>query len=186
MTPFQKIVKYLAIAFGAFLACNIIVGIVGVLALFTGSYDRDAVSEEWKTYEASSPVEHLEIEIGAADFSVRRGKSFLVESNLKNLTVRERNGALTVEETKRFGKAYTDSALILWIPEDAELETICIKTGAGRLTAEYLSGKTVKLELGAGEVKIDCLIATERIEINGGAGKITVSDGFLQNLEKAG
>ena len=48
---------------------------------------------------------------------------------------------------------------------------------------DQLSAGTMKFELGAGEVTIDKLIATTAIDIDGGAGRITISDGALHNLD---
>ncbi len=41
---------------------------------------------------------------------------------------------------------------------------------------------TMNLELGAGKVAIGTLIAASGVTIDGGAGKITISDGELHNL----
>ena len=183
MTTFQKVMKYLAMAFAIFLTVSIIGGILSMFGLFGGFFSGDAVTEDIKTYSVSSEIQSLEVKIYAADFTIKQGESFSVESNLKHLTVEAENGVLTIKETKKFGSTYTGAVLTLYVPADAVFEKVNITTGAGKLTVDSLSAATMNFELGAGEVSIDTLIATSDIDIGGGAGKITISGGALHNLD---
>lgn len=183
MTTLQKVIKYLAMAFAIFLAVSIIGGILGAVGLFGGFFGGDSVAEDMKTYAISSDIQSLDVTINAADFKIVQGDHFSVESNLKHLTVEDKNGVLTVKETKKFGTTYQGAVLTLYVPADTVFDKATITTGAGRLTADCLSADTVNLELGAGEVTIDTLIATTAIDMEGGAGKITVSGGALHNLD---
>lgn len=183
MTTFQKVIKYLAMAFAIFLTVSIIGGILGAVGLFGGLFDGDAVLEDAKTYTVSDNITELDIRINAANFTIKQADAFSIESNLKHLTVKENDGVLTIEENKRFGVTYTDAALILYIPAETVFEKADITTGAGRLTVDALSAGSLKLELGAGEVNIGTLTATNKADIDGGAGKITISGGTLHNLD---
>lgn len=183
MTDFQKLIKFLAIAFAAILAVGIIGGILGVIGLFGGLFEESGVLEDGKTYAVSGTVTQLEAEISAADFTIKEADSFSVESNLKNLTVTEKNGTLTIKEKQRFGSTNSDGVLVLYIPADTVFERVSITTGAGRLSADSLSAESLQLELGAGEVAVNQLTATKKADIDGGAGKITVSGGVLSNLD---
>ncbi len=183
MTTFQKTIKYLAMAFAIFLTISIIGGILSVCGLFGGFFGANTLTEDIKTYAVSSDIQSLEVNINAADFTIMQGENFSVESNLKHLTVEDKNGVLTIKETKKFGSTYTGAVLTLYIPADTAFEKLNITTGAGRLTVDLLSADTMNFELGAGEVTIDTLIATSDIDIDGGAGKISISDGALHNLD---
>lgn len=183
MNTFQKTIKYIGMAFAIFLAVSIIGGILNVVGLFVGFYDNDMVNKDMKTYTVSSDIFNLKLNINAADFTIKQGKKFSVESNLKNLSVDDKSGTLTINETKKYGRVYTGAKLILYIPADTNFETATITTGAGRLTADYLSADTIEFEFGAGEVKIDTLIANSEAHIEGGAGMMTISDGDLCNLD---
>ena len=183
MTTFQKTVKYIAMAFAIFLTVSIIGGILSMFGLFGGFFGGDAVTEDIKTYSVSSEIKSLEVKINAADFTIKQGESLYVESNLKHLTVEDKNGVLTVKETKKFAHTYTGAVLTLYVPADTVFEKANIITGAGRLTVDRLSASTMNFVLGAGEVTIDTLVATSNIDIDGGAGKITVSGGALHNLD---
>lgn len=183
MTTFQKAVKYLAMAFAIFLTVSIIGGILSMFGLFGGFFGGDAVTEDFKTYTVSSDIKSLEVKINAADFTIKQGDSFSVESNLKYLTVEDKNGVLTIRDTKKFIRTYTGAVLTLYIPADTVFDKANITTGAGRLTVDNLSADTMNFELGAGEVAIDTLVAASDVDINGGAGKITISGGALHNLD---
>ncbi len=183
MTAFQKVIKYLAMAFAVFLSVSIIGGAIGALGLFAGFFGGDAVDGDVRTYEVYSDICRLEADINAADFTIRQGEKFLVESNLKHLTVEEENGVLSIRETKKFGSVYNGALLTLYIPADTVFEKISIKTGAGRLTAGSLSSEALDLELGAGDAAIESLVVTAEASIDGGAGRITVSGGALHNLD---
>ena len=111
MTNFQKTVKYIAMAFAIFLTVSIIGGILSMFGLFGGFFGGDAVTEDIKTYSVSSEIQSLEVKINAADFTIKQGESFSVESNLKHLTVEDKNGVLTIEETRKFAHTYTGAIL---------------------------------------------------------------------------
>lgn len=183
MTTFQKVIKYLAMAFAIFLAISIIGGILGTAGLFSGLFDESGVLENAKTYTVSGNITRLEVEISAADFTIKEADAFSVESNLKNLTVTEKDGVLMIKEKQRFGTTYNGAALILHIPTETAFEKANITTGAGRLTADTLSANTLELELGAGEVNITSLTASKNADIDGGAGKITIAGGTLHDLD---
>ncbi len=183
MTAFQKIVKYVAFAFAIFLTLSILGGILGAIGLFGNLFIGDAETEEIKTYSVSSEIQILEIKINAADFRIARGDVFSVESNLKHLSVEDKNGVLSIKETKTFAHSYTGAVLNLYVPKDTVFEKINITTGAGRLTVDRLSASKINFEFGAGEATLDTLVATSEIDIEGGAGKITISGGALHNLD---
>lgn len=183
MTTFQKAIKYLAIIIAICLAISIIGGILGAVGLFDGLFNGTAVDEYSKTYAVSSDITNLDVQINAADFAIKQGDAFAVESNLKHLTVTEENGILKIKETRKFGSISKDAFLVLHIPVDATFKKVDVVTGAGKLTVDRLSAAIMNFELGAGEVSIDTLIATSDIDIDGGAGRITVSDGALHNLD---
>lgn len=183
MTTFQKVIKYLAMAFAIFLIVSIIGGILSLFGLFGGFFSGNAVADEIKTYAVSSNISDLKVEINAADFIIKQGDSFSVESNLKHLSVDDKNGVLTIKDKKSFsGSNYSGAVLTLYIPKETVFKKADITTGAGRLSIECISADTVSFELGAGEVTINTLIANSDADINGGAGMITISGGALHDL----
>ncbi len=183
MTGFQKVVRYIAIGFAALLSFSIIGGIISALGYFGGFMWGDATTEDMKTYTISSEINGLYVDINAADITVKQGDTFSVQSNLKNLTVKDDDGQLSIKETKTLFKSYNNATLIITIPAGTEFCKAELKTGAGRLTAHTLCAEVLDCEFGAGEVKIDSLSASNEADIDGGAGKITISDGSINNLD---
>ena len=183
MTTVQKVIKYLAIAFAVFLTVSIIGGILSAVGLLGGLFSGDAVLEEVKTYSVAAEIRNLDIQIHAADLYIIEGEAFSVESNLKHLKVEEKGGLLTVQETKRFTGAYNGAVLTVYVPAGTVFDKVNLTTGAGRLTVGNLSSGTLDFVLGAGDVSIDSLVATKYADIEGGAGRITVSGGALKGLD---
>ena len=187
MTTFQKVIKYLAIAFAIFLTVTIIGSIFSAIGLFGGFFTDDAVTENMKTYSVSTEIRNLDIVINAADLYIKEGEAFSVESNLKNLKVDDDNGRLTIKDltkNKLFGGySYEKAVLTIYVPTGTVFENVNLTTGAGRLTVDNMYAETIDFELGAGEVSIGALVATKSADIDGGAGRITVSGGALKNLD---
>ena len=192
MTTLQKVIKYLALAFAIFLTVSIVGGILSAVGLLGSLFsDDDAewgdVIGETKNYTVSSEISDLNIQINAADFYIKEGSGFSVESNLKNLEVDEKNGCLTLKDLTKIklngSNAYENAVLTIWVPVGTVFDNVNIKTGAGRFTVDSLSAATIGFELGAGDVTISKLIAEKSANIEGGAGRITISDGAIKNLD---
>ena len=192
MTTLQKVIKYLALAFAIFLTVSIVGGILSAVGLLGSLFsDDDAewgdVIGETKNYTVSSEISDLNIQINAADFYIKEGNSFSIESNLKNLDVDEKNGCLTLKDLTKIklngSNAYENAVLTIYVPVGTVFDNVNIKTGAGRFTVDSLSAATIGFELGAGDVTISKLIAEKSANIEGGAGRITISDGAIKNLD---
>ena len=160
----------------------VMIGMLLSVLMLAACSGEDAVLSEAKQYALTSEIRSLDIQISAADFTIEEGERFSLESNLKDLTVSERNGVLTVIEDVKHAGDYTDAMLRLCVPKGTVFEEVEITTGAARLTAEVLSANSLELELGAGKVHFGCLNAYSDIEIEGGAGEITVVGGVLNDL----
>lgn len=144
---------------------------------------EEAVLDQAKVYEIKSDIKAIEVRISAADFVIKQGNAFSVESNLKYLTVSEKNGILTILEEIKVGVSYTNPALTLYVPEGIVFENVNITTGAGKVTTDTLSAKSLKLQLGAGDVRIDSLYVTSNADIDGGTGKVTITEGAINDLD---
>ncbi|MBQ9070647.1 MAG: DUF4097 family beta strand repeat protein [Clostridia bacterium] len=182
MTRTQRIIKYVALALAIIIIIGIIGAIVSAVALVFGIFGK-AVDEETTLYTVSDGITDIEIEIPAADFEIKTGAAFSIESNLKYLRVEEVGSTLKAKEKSGSGRNYDDAVFVLTIPEGKVFESADVTTGAGRFTVETLSAKRFDLELGAGEVNIRELNALQEADIAGGAGKVTISGGTLNNLE---
>ncbi len=182
MSMQQKIIKYIALALAIGLAVSIIGGIFGVIGLFGGFFGNDAVTEEMMFYGVSTDICSLDIEINAADITIKEGDTFSVESNLKHLRVKEKACCLNIVQTEKLIGSHDGAVLIITVPAGT-VDSIHLKTGAGNFTAENLTAETINFEFGAGEVSIGTLTATESAIIEGGAGRITISGGEMHDLD---
>ena len=142
---------------------------------------QDVVLDEAKTYEITSEIHSLDIRISAADFKIQHGDEISVESNLKYLSVSEKDGVLTiVDEEKNYNDS--DAMLTLYVPNDMVFDEVDITTGAAKMTVGTLSANSLKLKLGAGDVQIESLNASSDADIEGGVGQITIASGTLNDL----
>lgn len=182
MSTQQKVIKYVAIALAVWLTVSIIGGILGALGIFGAFFGNDIVSDETTVYSVSGDIRSLDIEINAADITVKEGDSFSVESNLKKLRVEGKDSCLNIVQTGKF-RGSSDGALLTVTIPSGMLDSIDLKTGAGRFTAKTLTAETVRFEFGAGDVIIEALTATGSAHIEGGAGRITISGGALHDLD---
>ena len=184
MTSAQRIIKICAIALAILLALGIIASLLSALFALAGWLDNDSITGEMKQYPLQETVTSLELELSAARLEILTGEELTVESNLLDLTVREKNGKLSVIEKKRPRFVnQTDAVVKLTLPETFVAEEVEITAGAGSVQIAALTAKTLEMELGAGQLEIDTLCVTESGSIEGGAGQITIRGGELSNLD---
>lgn len=183
MTKFQKVIKRFAIAFAIFLSVAIICALLGLVGFFGNLFENEAVLEDLASYSVTAEIHNLKIEINAADLQIKEGEKFFVESNLKHLKVEEKGNTLLIKENRKIFGTYRGAVLTVYVPAGMVFNSIELTTGAGRLTTERLSAGTVDFEFGAGDVNIASLAATRAADIEGGAGRITILGGTLNNLE---
>ncbi len=186
MTTGQKVIKYCAIAFAVFLIVSIVAAVTGAVAgvsYWFGDRKGEA-SGKMQTHNIGEKITALDIDIGAAELTVATGDSLSVESDSKDVTVRTENGTLIIQEESRwhlFGSRH--AAVRLTLPKDAEFASIKLNTGAGRVSVDTLTADDISLNLGAGEVRIGTLNAGKRVEIDSGAGQLTVGGGEMNDAD---
>ena len=137
------------------------------------------------TYEITSDIHSLYIQINAADFKIELGDEFSVESNLKYLSVSEKDGVLTITDEAKSSSNYSNAVLTLYVPNDIVFDDVDITTGAAKLTVDALSTNSLELKLGAGDVRFESLHTFLAADIKGGAGQITIASGTLNDLTLA-
>lgn len=183
MTNLQRLIKYGAIALAAILIVTIFGTALRLLSLMGHIAEGDAVAEEMTAYSVTQELTSLKMELPGADLTVRQGDRLCVESNLKNLTVQEKNGTLIIQEKDSFAFDYTGASLILTLPAELRFAQAELELGAGRVTVERLSAENLKLKFGTGDVRISLLEGTEHTDIECGVGNVTISGGTLRDLE---
>ena len=161
----------------------IVTAVVFLLLLTLASCaTENIVLNDSQAYEITSDIHSLDIQINAADFKIKHGDAFSVESNLKYLSVSEKNGVLTIVDEAKSSSNYSNAILTLYVPNGIVFDDVHITTGAAKLTVDTLSANSLDLKLGAGDVRFESLNASSNADIKGGAGQITIVSGTLNDL----
>ena len=184
MTTFQKIIKYLAMAFAIFLSISIITGICSALLTVTYIFSGNASDEMTHEYDITNTITSLSVNISAAELEIKTGDKFNVETNHKYLKCEEKDDVLKISETRKLFASYPKGMkVILTIPKESVFDYVDISTGAGSVTIDELSSNILDIDIGAGELNAQRLDALYKSEIDGGAGSITINGGRLNNAD---
>lgn len=196
MTTAQKIIKYFAIAFAIFLIVSIISLILfgvyalsGVLGLKNNS--KIDVSSNMQTVDIGNKgnilnltdITSLDIEVKYTNLIIKNGDTFHYETNNDNIIYKENHNTIKIEEKGKWLFSDTESNLIIYIPENFDLNKINIEAGAGKVEIENLNVDNLDLELGAGEASISNLNIRNNTKLEGGAGRLNILDGNINNLD---
>lgn len=185
MKPWQKLVKYGAIAFAVIVIVNICVWALTAIG-FIFRLSSSGTSDEVKSYEFSADIEELEFDITAAAVTIRAEDcdKITVNTNLKNLTAKENGGKLTIKEKQRFITVTESDAFIEIIyPADLVFDKVDIDSGAGSLEIASMNTVKLDLDLGAGETVLTTIEVTGEADIDGGAGSLTMRKANITDLD---
>ena len=194
MSELQKVIKYCAMGFAAFLAFSIITGIItGILALsgnFTGAGSGNTVNVT-KSFE---DVKSLSADNGIGNFTIKVGYNDKIEVVAENVSdnfkvEKSFSGNLEVKSTfdfwnffNRAGKQNGQAKVTIYIPKDLILENVEINAGAGNVNIEALSTKKLKIDAGAGNIDGKNIMASE-VKLDGGVGEITLEQVDLTKVD---
>ena len=191
MTTAQKVIKYIALGFAAFLIVTII------SAILSGGYallrefglihvDKNIVTEELKVISSEvKEISTLKIDLSCTNLDVKIGDNFKVETNNSKITFTNDNGSVKIkEENRNWLNNNKESNLIIYIPRDMiAIDETKIETGAGKINIEKLNTQSLYLELGAGDVYIKNLTVTKEAKIDGGLGRTELKSCEINNLK---
>ena len=196
MKPFQKVIKYGAMAFAIYLAVMIISIIVfGVTAIFGIGAGIEAISNNSNNSELISytqeynDIESLDIDLSKSRLEIKTGNSFKIEfiNVSKDLSTKLNNSdnELKIEDEtlKLFENINSDSKVIVYIPSDYELRNV--KLDLVGVSGAYIEGfKTEKLDVdvGAGKYEINN-VQSVNAEIDCGAGETYINNSTFDNLD---
>lgn len=184
MNTFQKVIKYLAIAFAILLTVGILTSIVGIVSGVFSIFEEDEgtvidYSMDFKDIEA------LDINHNIGKLSVKIGNTFRVEAS--NVSDRFRaeavKGTLVIEEPDiisrflwfDFGSKNRKSIITVYVPEDFIAKRINIDSGVGNVILENLTAERLIINAGVGDIYGKGLTA-KRVDTKGGVGEIELID----------
>lgn len=189
MTQWQKLVKAFAVVFAVFLIISIIGGIVSSLSVlgyvFNIKTDRATVSEEVLSRQPLSDIYELEVELANYALIIEQGDTLSVAYDDRNKRVTVEDNRLIITEKKKLLYGQEGYVVILTVPKDYIFTDVSITMGAGRLDIDYLNTNALNLELGAGNVDITNLTAITSVDIEGGAGDLSITDSEITDLDLA-
>ena len=190
MTSIQKVIKYLAIAFAIFLIVTIISSITAAIFAVSGILGlkqdiEQSINSEMVTIDLeNNDIKTLDIEIAFTNLTIKTGKTLKIETDNNNINHKQENQKLEIKDkNKKWFGNYVEKELILYLPEDIEFEKVKIATGAGKIDIETLNAEKLFFELGAGETEIRNLNISNKCEIDGGAGKLSILNGTVNDLD---
>lgn len=186
MTQFQKVIKYLALALAFIIIINIATAVFSGLYALSNIYGDDNVktSQKEETYNFNiKKINKLDVDVKFTELVIKEGTKLRVETDNKYIKVKEYNGELEIEEESHGLFSKVNTTTTIYIPKDVKFNDISISTGAGKIKIDSLNAKYLDFDIGAGKTDIDKLNVSSKAEIDGGAGKLTISSGTINNLE---
>lgn len=192
MKELQKVIKYVAIAFGLFLSLNIIGAIIfgGIAILGIGTGVEYIISNNEKIINFSeefSGVENLEIEVSISKINIKTGEKLKIEgigvtSDFKAVMEEE---TLKLQDKKIYKHLYQENnypEITIYLPENITFNKVKISTGLSETNIEDLETRSLELELGVGNTIINHIEA-KNSKIETGAGNVTISDAILKDTK---
>lgn len=187
MSTFQKVIKYLALAFALFLVVSIFTGIFSAVYSIGNMFDEDkdtSMTEMSGKEVEAKDTKALMINLGAANLEIRTGEQLKAETNNSDITIKQDGDVIQIKQkSHNWFKMSDKSKVVVYIPEGMEFDKVGIDSGAGTVAIESLNTEVLDLDLGAGEVDIDYLEVKKAADIDGGTGETSIYSGVLCNLK---
>lgn len=201
MTPFQKIIKYGAIAFAIYLSLMIIGGIViaittvfgitmGIENLQGSRNSQEAITTKWS--QEYSNITNLEINLDYCELEIIEGTTLKVEATDKSdnqIVAKLQDNKLVIEDKNTNRNWYQGQNFVpkvtIYVPENYELEKVSIKTGASETKIEDLKCEKLEIKMGAGKYTIHSITVKEA-KLEAGAGETTIKNATFDTLKLEG
>ena len=189
MTSAQKIIKYLALCLATFLIFLIISSLLcvfySVSKVLDVQKDNEITMDKMSTVNfKTDDISSLDINLLFTNLIIKQGNNLYVETNNEKVHFDEEKNSLKIKEDSRsLLNKNNKGDLILYLPENSQFKTVKIQAKAGKIQIENLVTDSLSLELGAGETSIQRLNVSENCKIESGAGKVSLLDGRIKNLD---
>lgn len=195
MRPFQKIIKYGAIAFGIYLTIMIIsiivfiiTAIFGVgmgLEILNGNTEENNITTFEEEYTG---IEKLDIDLSKSKLEIKIGNTFKIEgiNTKKDLSTELYDGGKELkikdETFKLFQDYNNNSKIIIYIPENYKLKEMKIDLGVSGAIIEKLDAEKLELDISTGKCEINN-INVKNMNIDSGTGETIINSSKVENLE---
>lgn len=186
MNTTNKIIKYSAIALAILLIITIFTAIINLLYTVLKGFNiigNNSKEERIITFEKA--YSYIDVDIKAANLTIKNGDKFFIETNNDKIEVKEKNDKLEIIEKGNIFLNFSNnnkSNITIYIPQDYKFDNISINAGAGFIEIENLITNNLKMDLGAGKTVIKTIISSNT-EIDTGAGSFQILSGKLNNVD---
>lgn len=203
MTTFQKIIKYAAIAFGAYLCVIIISAIVlAITTIFGITIGMNTIEESFNNsnqevikslnYEYIG-IEKLDFELGMCKLNIQNDETLTdkIKVEMKNTSdkmyCKQNGNELKIEDDKNVSMNFFKSRNIvpeitIYIPEKQEFVNVDLNVSINDVNIEKLTAEKAKIETGGGRCIIKDITA-KQLDIEGGAGETIIENSKADKLE---
>ena len=171
--------RLLSIVLSVCLIIGLIFAVQYVIGEIFSTSENDIVITESETF-IDDEITQLSVDLLSADIVIKTGDRASVSTENGFIRYSLRKGKLDIYE-KPHSIKNSGGKVVLTLPESFHLDKCKINTGKGNISADILSSSDCRIDYGAGNVEIGILLADTSLRIDGGAGKITVSDGKINN-----
>lgn len=129
-------------------------------------------------------ITDIVIDLKFASLTVDTCSKYRVDTDNEFVKVEVVDKKLRIKEKKHnpITRKDTDS-INLCLKDDAELNSIYLDMGAGKLKIDELNTKSAGFDLGAGSIELNKLNITDQFKLDGGAGSINIDNSVLNNSE---
>ena len=202
MNGIQKVIKYCAMAFAAFLTVVILgtivsvvmgvtTGIAGVNFLLEGDKERINLAEEYSVEEVKVlGITNILVDCNA-EITVKPGDVLAIEA--VNVTdeykISQANGKLSiVQKTPQikigfwFDSASEKETVTVTVPKEIFMEQVKVKSGSGKVSLEDFQTDSLAVDSGSGSVAVRD-VTTKRMYIDSGSGKVSLTSTNAENTE---
>lgn len=190
MSSGQQVIKVLAIIFAVFLIVNIVGWAIAGITAFAGiSMIERSTTQTSQSVEFlevyTSKIENVKIDTAISRLMIKEGTEFKVEgSKLPSKFISKVTGTTLVvkeEGNKKLWKDDITSELTITIPKGVTLKKLTINAGIGNNTIEDITVENFNLDCGVSVMQIDNIVVLSKTEIEGGAGRCTITNSKLKN-----
>ncbi|QHQ60815.1 DUF4097 family beta strand repeat protein [Anaerocolumna sedimenticola] len=187
MSEFQKVIKYCAMAFAAFLAFSIITGIVTAVFSITGILSTTSNRNLIDINKSFENVKSLSVDHGIGSLNIMSGSGNNVEVDAKNVSsdfVVEKSfsGELQVKSKFNFWNFISGnngindkSKITIYVPEGISLDRVKLDAGAGNIDIDSLQTEKLDINAGAGNIE-GSRITADQVKLDGGVGEINFNE----------
>ena len=189
MSTFQKVIKYVAIAFALFLAITIVKFGIDIAYVVVQSIGSAKVEEKYSEATFSQNSTELDINLSISSLTIKHGESFRYESNVNGLEYNQVDNKLIIKDNNKNNMFKSNNSyVILYVPEGLIFDKVSIKMGVGKLDIEDVSLNNVNFDLGIGKAIINSDLSGHNV-IKCGIGELDLNlnldnDQYTFDLEK--